>query len=626
MSTKALIKAVREDRHCVIFPEGRLTITGTLMRVYEGPGMIADKADAMVVPVRIDGAEFTPYSRLAGKARIRWFPKITLSILPPRKFASPAAATSAARRQLAAAKLYDVMSEMVFETSDRRQSLFSALLTAAAIHGPNKLMVEDADMVPLSYKRLILGALVLGRKLAARTERGERVGVLLPNAVGTAVTFFGLQAFGRVPAMLNFSTGDKNMISALTAAEVRTVITSRRFIDQAEMGDTVAALGAHADIVYLEDIRGEIGALDKLRGLFDRAFARRVHARLAVGADDPAVVLFTSGSEGTPKGVVLSHANLLANRYQLAARVDFTGADILFNALPMFHSFGLTGGTLLPILSGVRTFLYPSPLHYRIVTALVYGTNATILFGTDTFLAGYARAANAYDFVSVRHVFAGAEKVKDETRKIWADKFGLRILEGYGATETAPVISVNTPLHYRPGSVGRLMPGIETRLEAVPGIDVGGRLHVKGANVMLGYLRADAPGVLDAPADGWYDTGDIVSIADDGFLTIEGRAKRFAKIAGEMVSLAAVESHADAVWPGHCHAAVTVPDAKKGEQIVLVTDRFGATRDALLAHAKSAGIGDLMVPRTVIETDAVPVLGTGKVDYVAVQAVARPTT
>lgn len=630
MSTKALIKAVREDRHCVIFPEGRLTVTGTLMRVYEGPGMIADKADAMVVPIRIDGAEYTPFSRLAGKFRIRWFPKIKLSILPPRRFALPKTASGPERRQLAAAKLYDVMSEMVFETSARRQSLFQALLDASRIHGPNKLVVEDADMTPLAYKRLILGALIMGRKLAERTACDERVGVLLPNAVATAVTFFGLQAFGRVPAMLNFSTGTKNMLSALTAAEVRTVVTSRRFIDEAEMADTVAALGGQADIVYLEDIRGQIDTLDKLRGLFDRAFAGRVHGRVAPRPDDPAVVLFTSGSEGTPKGVVLSHANLLANRYQLASRVDFTGADTVFNALPMFHSFGLTGGTLLPILAGVRTFLYPSPLHYRIVPALVYGTNATIMFGTDTFLSGYARAANAYDFFSVRHVFAGAEKVKDDTRKIWADKFGLRILEGYGATETAPVIAVNTPIHYRAGSVGRMMPGIDYRLEAVPGIEVGGRLvgrlMVKGPNIMLGYLRADAPGVLDAPVEGWYDTGDIVSVATDGFVTIEGRAKRFAKIAGEMVSLAAVEDHADAVWPGHMHAAVAVGDAKKGEQVVLVSDRANAARDALLAHAKAEGVADLMVPKAVVVIDVMPILGTGKIDHVAVKALALDRT
>jgi acyl-[acyl-carrier-protein]-phospholipid O-acyltransferase/long-chain-fatty-acid--[acyl-carrier-protein] ligase len=622
MATKALIKAVREDRHCVIFPEGRLTVTGTLMRVYEGPGMIAHKADAMLLPVRIDGAQYTPFSRLAGKVRIRWFPKIRISVLPPRRFDLPESTSATDRRKLAAAKLYDEMSEMVFETSDRHRSLFQALLEASKLHGPSKLVVEDADMTPLPYKRLILGSLVLGRKLAARSDRGERVGVLLPNAVGTAVTFFGLQAFGRVPAMLNFSTGDKNMLSALAAAEIRTVITSRRFVKEGEMHDTVRALAAQADIVYLEDVRDTVSTLDKLRGLVDRTFARLVHGRHAPRAGDPAVVLFTSGSEGTPKGVVLSHANLLANRYQLASRVDFNGADTVFNALPMFHSFGLTGGTLLPILSGVRTFLYPSPLHYRIVPAMVYGSNATILFGTDTFLAGYARSANPYDFFSVRHVFAGAEKVKDETRKVWADKFGLRILEGYGATETAPVLAVNTPIHYRAGSVGRLMPGVEYRLEPVPGIETGGRLHVKGPNIMLGYLRAEAPGILEPPRGGWYDTGDIVSIDAEGFVTIEGRAKRFAKIAGEMVSLTAVEGLADATWPGQTHAAVALPDAKKGEQVVLVTDRPDATREALHNHAKNAGIAEIMVPKTVVTVDTVPLLGTGKVDYVGITTLA----
>jgi acyl-[acyl-carrier-protein]-phospholipid O-acyltransferase/long-chain-fatty-acid--[acyl-carrier-protein] ligase len=331
-------------------------------------------------------------------------------------------------------------------------------------------------------------------------------------------------------------------------------------------------------------------------------------------------VLFTSGSEGTPKGVVLSHANLLANRYQISARVDFNPTDIVFNALPVFHSFGLTGGTLLPILSGVKTFLYPSPLHFRIVPALVYDTNATIMFGTDTFLAGYARVAHPYDFYSVRYVFAGAEKIREETRRIWADKFGLRILEGYGATETSPILSTNTPIHFKAGTVGRFLPGIEHRLEPVAGIDEGGKLLVSGANVMLGYLRAEKSGVLEPPIDGRYDTGDIVSVDAEGFVTIQGRVKRFAKIAGEMVSLSAIEGYANAVWPGHMHVVVAIPDARKGEQLVLVTDKPDAHRDDFLTYAKGQGIAELMVPKTIHTFEEIPVLSSGKVNYPEIMA------
>lgn len=619
MATKALIKAVQEDRHCVIFPEGRITVTGALMKVYEGPGMIADKADAMLVPIRIDGAQYTPFSRLKGKVRLRWFPKITISILPPIRFKIDEAIKGKERRQLAAIKLYDVMSNMIFETSNHYQTLFDALLDAQTIHGKKHFIAEDIERKPMTYSRLVLGSLILGGKLKKQTKAGEYVGIMLPNAVGTLVTFFGLQAYGRVPAMLNFSTGQKNILAAIGAAKIRTVLTSRRFVEMADMGDTISAIEKVTHVVYLEDLRQQVTMLDKLRGLLKRPFARYLHQRMNISSTKPAVTLFTSGSEGTPKGVVLSHANLMANRNQLSARIDFSPTDIVFNALPIFHSFGLTGGTLLPLLSGVKTFLYPSPLHYRIVPPMVYDTDATIMFGTDTFLTGYARVAHPYDFYSLRYVFAGAEKVKDETRRTWSDKFGIRILEGYGATETAPVISANTPMHFKAGSVGRIMPGIEYKLEPVPGIEEGGKLIVTGPNVMLGYLRAENPGTLEPTRLQTYDTGDIVTVDAEGYIIIKGRAKRFAKIAGEMVSLSAVEGYAAAVWPDNMHAVVSIPDDRKGEQIVLVTDNANADRKTLSEYAKQEGITELMIPRDIRSVESIPVLGTGKTDYVGVK-------
>lgn len=420
--------------------------------------------------------------------------------------------------------------------------------------------------------------------------------------------------------MLNYSTGVGNMVSACKTAEIGTIVTSRLFVRVAKLTDAISELSEYATIVYLEDLQKSLGLFDKLLGAASSPFARAIHRRRDATANDPAVVLFTSGSEGTPKGVVLSHRNLLSNLHQLGAKVDFNPTDIVFNALPVFHSFGMTGGMLLPVLSGIKTFLYPSPLHYRIVPELVYDTNATIMFGTDTFLTGYARMAHSYDFYSVRYIFAGAERVKDETRQIWAQKFGLRILEGYGATETSPVLATNTPMHYRAGTVGRFLPGIRYELEDVPGIEKGGRLRVSGPNVMLGYLRAEAPGVIEPPENGWYDTGDIVEIDLEGFVTIAGRAKRFAKIAGEMVSLTAAESHAADLWPEHQHAVVSIPDDRKGEALVLVTDNPDATRDDLMKDAQAKGMAELMVPKSIHIADAVPLLGTGKIDYVGVQS------
>ncbi|CUS43801.1 2-acylglycerophosphoethanolamine acyltransferase / Acyl-[acyl-carrier-protein] synthetase [hydrothermal vent metagenome] len=617
MSAKSMVKAVRGGNTLVIFPEGRITVTGALMKIFDGPGMVADKADAPIVPVRIDGAQFTPFSYLKGKVRRRTFPQISLTILPPRRFVIEGQMSARARRAIAGRQLYDVMSDMIFATSDIDRTLFQALLDAKDIHGGHTAVVEDIKRDPLTYKRLITGSLALGRTFEPGTRQGEAVGVLLPNVSSVVATFFALQAIGRVPAMLNYTAGLANLKAACIAAEVRTIVTARAFIAQAKLEAVAEGLAAEGIAIrYLEDVAAGIGAGAKLRALLATRFAGRLHRRRGVAPTSGAVILFTSGSEGLPKGVVLTHRNLLANCLQLSARIDFNKSDLVLNALPVFHSFGLTGGTLLPILSGIKTLLYPSPLHYRIVPALAYDANATILFGTDTFLAGYARMAHSYDFYSLRYIFAGAERVRDETRRAYADKFGLRILEGYGATEAGPVIAVNTPMYFRSGSVGRLLPGIEATLEAVPGIEEGGRLSIRGPNIMAGYLKVDAPGQLQPPAEGWHDTGDIVTIDEAGFVTIRGRAKRFAKIGGEMISLPAVEGYAAALWPDSEHAVVTRPDARKGEQLVLFTSRKDATAAALQAWGKANGVAELAIPREIRVVEALPVLGTGKLDYV----------
>ncbi|WP_231735559.1 acyl-[ACP]--phospholipid O-acyltransferase [Novosphingobium sp. CCH12-A3] len=623
MAAKAMVKAVKEGRTLVIFPEGRITRTGALMKVFDGPGMVADKAEAPIIPVRLDGPQYTRFSRMQGKVRLRWFPKITLTVLPPRHFAIEGEMTARQRRAIAGRRLYDEMSTMMFATSDTDRTLFSALAEARAIHGGKALVVEDVKREPMSYDKLFAATTLLGKRLARDTALGEAVGLLMPNVNGAIAAFFALQAIGRVPAMLNFTVGAANMRSACATAAIRTVVTARAFVDQAKLHDVVAALEADGlRIVWLEDIGATIGTFEKLRALLGASSAEHRHLKLGISPDAPAVILFTSGSEGVPKGVVLTHRNLLSNCGQLAARIDFNASDIVLNALPVFHSFGLTGGTLLPLLSGIRVVLYPSPLHYRIVPALAYDANATIMFGTDTFLSGYARMAHSYDFYSLRYIFAGAEKVRDETRRTYADKFGLRIFEGYGATEAAPVIAVNTPMHFMAGSVGRALPAIETRLETVPGIEEGGRLYIRGPNVMAGYYLASDPGKLQPPLEGWHDTGDIVTIDEAGFITIRGRAKRFAKIGGEMVSLPAVEGYAARCWPGFDHAVVTRPDPKKGEQLVLFTTATAAEHKALQGWAKANGVTELMVPRDIRVVEALPVLGTGKLDYVTMSDMA----
>jgi acyl-[acyl-carrier-protein]-phospholipid O-acyltransferase/long-chain-fatty-acid--[acyl-carrier-protein] ligase len=622
-TVRKMVKLVKEGRRLVIFPEGRITVTGALMKVYDGPAMIAALAEVPIIPVRIDGAQYTLFSRLKGKVRQRLFPEIKMTVLPARRIALTPGLVGRKRRTEAGHHLQAIMTEMVYATSPAAETLFDGLLHARHIHG-KRTMIEDVTRAPIGYTAIIRGAFALGKSFARLSAPGERVGVLLPNTVAAVVTFFALQVTGRIPAMLNFSAGPASVEAARKAAEVKLVLTSRLFIEKGRLQPLADILGANARLVYLEDLRGEIGLFRKLFAMAGGIAPRFVSRAAFQRPTDPeaeAVVLFTSGSEGTPKGVSLSHHAIQANRQQIASVIDFSSEDVVLNALPLFHAFGLTAGCLLPLFSGVRQMLYPSPLHYRIVPEMAYDVNATILFGTDTFLAGYARMAHPYDFYSVRYVFAGAERVKPETRRVWSEKFGIRLLEGYGTTETSPVIAINTPMANRPGSVGKALPGIETRLEKIAGIEEGGKLLVRGANVMRGYYRAEAPGQLQPPADGWYDTGDIVTI-DDGFITISGRAKRFAKVGGEMVSLAAIEALAGEFWPHHATAAAAVPHERKGEEIVLVTERPEADLSEFQRFARGRGLSEIMLPRTVLFAEKLPLLGSGKVDNTAVTEIA----
>ncbi len=625
LAAKAMINAVRAGRTVVMFPEGRITVTGALMKVFAGPATIADKAGAPIVPVRIDGAQYTPFSHLKGKLRLRAFPKIRMTVLAPQRVDLSVEPSFRKRRALASERLYAVMSGMMFATADTDRTLYQALLDARAVHGRKAFAVEDVKRKPLSFDKLLIGARVLGQALCEGTAKGEAVGVMLPNVNPAIATFFALQRYERLCAMLNYTAGAAQLESACDTAKIRTVVTSRAFVEQAKLEPVVERLERSGRrMVWLEDVAEGVGALTRLSGLIADRTAGRFERR-RTDSDTPAVILFTSGSEGAPKAVVLTSRNILANIAQVAARVDFNPTDRVLNALPIFHSFGLTGATLLPILNGVRTLLYPNPLHYATVTAFAYDANATVLFGSDTFLAGYARVAQPYDFRSLRYIFAGAEAVRPETRATFYDRFGLRLLEGYGATECSPVIAVNTPMHFQAGSVGQLLPGLEHRLDAVEGITAGGRLIVRGPNVMAGYYQADAPGVLQPPEGGWYDTGDIVEIDALGFVAIRGRAKRFAKIAGEMVSLTAVEGYAAAVWPDASHAVVARPDPRKGEELVLFTTAPGADARALQAWARGQGVAELSLPREVRVVDVLPVLGTGKPDYVAMNTQARET-
>lgn len=322
---------------------------------------------------------------------------------------------------------------------------------------------------------------------------------------------------------------------------------------------------------------------------------------------------------------MLSHANLLANVEQVRDHINLLPTDVLFNPMPTFHCFGLTGGVLLPLGLGIPAICHPTPLQAKTIVKRVAETKATILFATDTFINQYSRAADKDDLSTLRFsVWCRTREGRD--RAALRKKFDLEIVEGYGLTEAAPVFSVNQPDNNKPGTVGQLLPGCEAKLIPVDGIEDGGQLHIKGPNIMRGYIRPSAPLVLEEPENGWHDTGDIVAIDDEGFLRIRGRVKRFAKLGGEMVSLAVVENCANSLWPDYMHAAVAMPDKRKGEQILLLTDYEKADRADLVAFAKNHGVTELAIPKKIIKVEEIPVLGTGKTDYGTVQKLANEAT
>jgi acyl-[acyl-carrier-protein]-phospholipid O-acyltransferase/long-chain-fatty-acid--[acyl-carrier-protein] ligase len=614
MALKTLANCVNQGRPVVIFPEGRITITGGLMKIYEGSAFVAAKTEANIIPINLQGLLKSKISRMGHTYPKTWFPKVSMFAQEPVKISVDPTLPAKERRKQAGESLRKILQNSAFKASSTNQSIYKSFIESSYYFGQNHQIIEELDRNMITYKKMNLMSQGLGYLTAKHTNKDQYVGVLLPNTPASAATFIGLTIYGRIPAMLNYTMSKDAFLSCLTAATVKTIITAHQFIEKAKLQHLVdAATEQGIKFIYLEDLKEAVTIKDKLT-IKIRAMTKWHES---VPSTSPAVVLFTSGSEGKPKGVVLSHKAILSNIAQIRSIIDINFNDKVCNVLPMFHSFGLTAGTLMPLISGTKLLLYVSPLHYNVVPELIYDRNCTIMFGTNTFLYNYAKKANSYDFHMMRYIVAGAEKVSDQTRHIWAEKCGKIIYEGYGATECAPVLSVNTPMANKFGSVGQFLPSMEYQLEPVSGVD-GGKLLVKGPNLMSGYLKEDKPGVLQNVEE-WYDTGDIVNVNKEGFVTILGRVKRFVKIAGEMVSLEAVDKVVSFATE-KAFASSSRPDVNKGEQIILFTLDETLTKEKIRAAIVEKNQSNLMMPAEIRVVKEIPLLGSGKTDYVKLKA------
>lgn len=607
----------------VLFAEGRISDTGSLMKLFEGTGFLLQRTRAKVVLCQLRGAERVRWVNHGGWRR--WRPRVSAHfkgpMLPPTM--------EGARRSVARARLTSWLRDQMvlhqFEVEQRAGPVnLLAAVVAAAREQPSKIILEDSSWTTLNYRRLLLGAAVLKGEwlrlwgVRPRGAAPERIGFLLPNVNAAPVTLLSLWAAGRSAALLNFSAGVPSMIQCARIGGVRRVVTSRSFLERARL-DLAPFAAAGLELVYLEDIRQKVGRAARISAwLASRWRCGAGLAAAGLAADDTAAILFTSGSEGAPKGVELTHGNVLANVRQALAVFDVEDNERFFNALPLFHSFGLGPCLMLPLMRGLYTFLYPSPLHYRVIPQGIYDRHCTVMVGTNTFLNGYARKAHPYDFHSVKYLIAGGEKLQEATYDLYLRRFGVRALEGYGATECSPVVTINTRVDVRPGSVGRFLPGIDWRLEPVEGAPEGGRLWVRGPNVMKGYTDVGQNARFLAGA-GWYDTGDLASVDADGFVHLLGRLKRFVKISGEMVSLTAVEEALAGAFPqfgARCEVAVVArPDVERGEALVAFTNEARLRVEDLRPAIQAKGLSNLAVPRELQWLREIPKLGSGKVDH-----------
>lgn len=605
-----------------IFAEGAVSRTGNLLPFKRGFERMVEGLDVPVIPIYLDRVWGSVFSfkreRFFWKLPERLPYPVTVSFGDPL----PSTTTAVEARQA----IMDLSAQAMRHRRPPTDLLHGAFIRRAK-RSWRRFAMADSTGQKLTYGRTLVGALLLGRRIAARAGTDEMVGVLLPASVGGALTNIAVLTAGKIPVNLNFTAGPEAMEGAIAQCAIRTIVTSKRFLQKASIEPTPA-------MVFLEDLAKEIGTVEKLTTLAQTWLTPASWLTRRAGSEGRtseslATIIFSSGSTGVPKGVMISHANILANADSLAQLFPMTREDCFIGVLPFFHSFGLTGTLWFPLLQGCGVAYHPNPMDAKTVGELSATYRGSMLISTPTFCQSYLRRCTKEQFSSLKYAIVGAEKLREPLARAFHEHFGVHLLEGYGCTEMSPVVAVNRPnVQYgdklqvgtKPGSVGHPIPGVAAKVvDQVTGegpiIDREGLLLVTGANVMQGYLGQPAR-TAEVIRDGWYVTGDIAKIDEDGFIFITDRLSRFSKIAGEMVPHIKIEDTINAILGEAGSAVTSVPDATRGERLVAFYVQADMAPEDLWERLSQTELPKLWLPRrdSLVPIEVIPTLGTGKVD------------
>jgi acyl-[acyl-carrier-protein]-phospholipid O-acyltransferase / long-chain-fatty-acid--[acyl-carrier-protein] ligase len=631
LASLELAKHELQNGHVVcIFAEGSISRTGNMLPFKRGFERIVDGLDVPIVPVYLDRVWGSIFSFKGGRFFWKWPIRVPYPVTVA--FGQPLpSTTTAAEVRLA---LQTLSCDLAMQRRPADESLARQFVRTAK-HQWWSFSMADATTKPMTFGRVLVAAMLLSRWLKRRLPNESNVGLLLPGSVGGALAHFGLALAGKVPVNLNFTAGRESMMTAIARCDIKTILTSRRFLSK-------AGIEPLDGMVFLEDVMKEFSAGAKLRMLvtafllpawaINRIYVERSHG------DALAAVIFSSGSTGIPKGVMLTHRNILANVDSINQVYELGSKDVLVGVLPFFHSFGFTGTIWLPALCGFGVVYHPNPMDAKAIGELAERYRATIIISTPTFCSSYIRKCEPGQFKHLRYAIVGAERLREPIAIAFKEKFGVDMLEGYGCTEMSPVVAVNTPdvkdgrerqQGTKVGSVGHPLPGVAAKIvDPVTGegplFGQEGLLLVKGPNRMLGYLGQPEQSA-EVLRDGWYVTGDIATIDEAGFVRITDRLSRFSKIAGEMVPHMKIEEQIQAIIDDDCSSVVTsIPDDIKGERLVAFYTDAQLTSHQLWERLCQTDLPRLWLPKRedLHLVESIPTLGTGKVDLRGVRHLA----